>query len=107
MKNIQTLYGWRDPPSEREDRPMVYSSGRIDYPCRWHECPDPGMEGELVLVYCLERTTDPKKTFLRGGFLQTLTASGKKCSGRVGKFVKEAIPGTYNEDGTYRLNGTI
>ena len=34
-------------------------------------CADPGMEDELVLAYCQEYTTDPKKKhFLKGEFFK-------------------------------------
>jgi hypothetical protein len=86
---------------------MIYSDSTIGYPCVWFECAD--VKGELVLVYSKEKTKDPKETFIlfNDKYIQKLTASGNKCSGKIGNYVKEAIPGTYNQDGTLKPNCTI
>lgn len=61
------------------------------------------MEKELVLVYSVENSQDKKRTFIsqHDRVLQTKTASGKSCTGRIGKFAKIATPGTYNQNGTF------
>jgi sorbitol-specific phosphotransferase system component IIA len=62
------------------------------------------MENEMVLVYAVEKTKELKKTSLKheDRILQKITASGKSCSGKVTKFAKIAVPGSYNQDGTIK-----
>ena len=72
--------------------------------CNWYYCADENMENEKVLVYSVEKTSELQNTGIKHDdrFLQKITASGKTCSGKITKFAHIAIPGSYNQDGTYR-----
>lgn len=109
-ENLLSRRGWGLPEAEENIlRRRGSPEAEKKHPCNWYQCADPGMEGELVLVYSYEKTKDFNSTSIvfPDRYLQKLTASGKKCSGRIGKCVKKANPGTYNQDGTYKLNDTI
>jgi len=95
---------WACRSHQAESYPIIFFDGTMGNPCSWHRCGDENLQDELVLVYHLEKTSDLKKTFILydDRFFQKLTASGKACSGKVGDYVMDAIPGTYNQNGTLK-----
>lgn len=93
------MYAWRTTKGENIMN-EYYSEKKKKM--NWYECADAGMENELVLVYCVEETRIKEDTYLsfEDRYLQTLTASGKHCTGRISKWVKHAKENTYKQDGT-------
>ena len=99
------MFAWRSLQSESNisRKKIPYSKNGFST-LQWYKCGDPGLDGELVLCYSLENTNNLEETNLelKDRKLQTLTASGKKCSGKVSKWHSIAKPGTYNLNGTMK-----
>ena len=102
-------FGWRTKNGECKKNKNVYrrqiQNAKGQYATlQWYRCGDPGLEKDLVLCYCIESTNNKELTNLKfeDRQLQTLTSSGKKCTGRVSEWHSIAKPGTYNDDGTIK-----
>ena len=97
-------FAWRTPTGEKEyfKTNRMGKEPKLRHCCNWYYCADENMENEKVLVYCLEKTSEIKKTNLKheDRFLQKITSTGKPCSGKIKNFANIALPGTYNQDGT-------
>lgn len=97
------MFAWRSLQSESNisRKKIPYSKNGLST-LQWYKCGDPGLDGEIVLCYSLENTKNLEETSLKDARLQTLTASGKKCSGKVSKWHSIAKPGSYNLNGTMK-----
>lgn len=102
-------FGWRTNNGESKKNQNMYRKkiphAKGSYATlQWYRCGDPGLDRDLVLCYSVESTDIKEMTNLKfeDRQLQTLTSSGKKCTGRVSGWHSIAIPGTYNNDGTIK-----
>lgn len=107
MEQETVKFAWRTPKGEQNKiSQTTFSENENEnkHCCSWYYCADENMQHEKVLVYCVEKTSELQNTNLKfeDRFLQKITASGKSCSGKITKFANVAIPGSYNQDGTYR-----
>jgi|SaaInlStandDraft_2_1057019.scaffolds.fasta_scaffold442977_2 hypothetical protein len=99
------MYAWRTLEGEQykfNKKIKTNDKHKIIHSCNWYYCDDKNMENELVLVYSIEKSSNPDEINLlyKDKFLQTITASGKECSGKISKWVKNALPGSFNPNGT-------
>ena len=103
MNNETHRYAWRS--LKGETNKIKTLEDNILHSCNWYYCSDQNMENEKVLVFSVEKSFDINQTSMitEDRFLQTKTASGKECSGKIGKWAHLALPGTYHEDGTEKL----
>lgn len=108
MEQETVKFAWRTPKGEqnkmKSERNINNKKNVLRYCCNWYYCADENMQDEKVLVYSVEKTSELQNTGIKQDdrFLQKITASGKTCSGKITKFAHIAIPGSYNQDGTYR-----
>ena len=102
------MYAWRTYTGEIKKNPINIYRKKIPHArgnyatLQWYRCGDPGLDKELVLCYNIESTNDKNCTNLKFNDrrLQTLTSSGKVCSGKVTTWHSTAKPGTYTYEGT-------
>ena len=99
------MYAWRTLEGEQNKlnkEMMTSDKQKIIHSCNWYYCDDKNMENELVLVYSIEKSSNPDEINLlyKDKFLQTITASGKECSGKISKWAKIALPESFNPNGT-------
>jgi hypothetical protein len=106
MEQEQYHFAWRTLTGEKNyfKKKRMEKEPNLRHCCTWYYCADKNMENEMVLVYAVEKNKELKNTSLKheDRFLQKITASGKSCSGKVTKFAKIAVPGSYNQDGTIK-----
>ena len=105
MEQETVKFAWRTPKGEQNKISRRTSTGNENKSCcSWYYCADENMQDEKVLVYSVEKTSELQNTGIKHDdrFLQKITAPGKTCSGKITKFAHIAIPGSYNQDGTYR-----
>ena len=100
------MYAWRTLEGEQKKYENLImekkDTHQIIHSCNWYYCGDENMENELVLVYSIEKSnnSDEINLLYKDKFLQTITASGKECSGKIGKWAKVALPKSFNPNGT-------
>ena len=99
---MTTYYAWRTNEGETNQKKKT---NKEDKHLHWYYCADEGMETELVLGYAIYEVKCGNNISLvfPDKYIQTKTGSGKTCSGKVSNWVKNALEGEYNPDGTFML----
>ena len=77
-------YAWRTNIGEKRKEKLKKGKNILN----WWKCADPGMENELVLAYCIEKSNKVEEinTLFPDMRLQKITKNGLSCSGLVSKW---------------------